>query len=152
MCRRTSGNSSLSICRNIGRRCAIVLKCEKVLSMALSEFQRQKKVHSLVLSKNGGKSTDLCAQRGPDMLGAIADQVLNSSHDLIQKSLAVKQPTESYFSLNLSALLTEQWNKLLPGICPATAVRTSASESFKSLTKAGTRSRLTMSSPTAFAS
>jgi hypothetical protein len=74
--------------------------------MALSKLQRNTKIHSLVLSKNGGKSTDLRAKRGPDVLGAIADQVLNSSHDLIQKSLAVKQPTKSYISLNLSVPLT----------------------------------------------
>lgn len=39
----------------------------------------------------------------------------------------------------------------LPGICPAMAVRTSASVSFNSFTNAGTRSRVTVSSSTAFA-
>src|ERR1035438_8646740 len=38
-----------------------------------------------------------------------------------------------------------------PGICPAIAVRTSASVSFRSFTKAGTRSLVTTSSSTAFA-
>ena len=41
--------------------------------------------------------------------------------------------------------------KDLPGICPAMAVRTSASVSFNSFTNAGTRSRVTVSSSTAFA-
>jgi hypothetical protein len=39
----------------------------------------------------------------------------------------------------------------VPGICPAIALRTSASVSLRSLTNAGTRSRLTTSSSTAFA-
>jgi len=42
-------------------------------------------------------------------------------------------------------------DRSLPGICPAIAVRTSASVSLSNLTKAGTRSRLTTSSSTAFA-
>lgn len=151
MCRRTSGNSSLSICRNIGRRCAIVLKCEKILSIALSKLQRQRFTHSSF--PRMGASPLICVPREaltcwePSLTKSSTAPMISSKR--VWRSSNPQNPT---FHLTYLSLWLNNGVKWLPGICPATAVRTSASESFKSLTKAGTRSRLTMSSPTAFAS
>lgn len=44
ICRRTSGNSSLSICKNIGRRCAIVLTEKKsqygLLTLGFDKYEK----------------------------------------------------------------------------------------------------------------
>ena len=83
MWRRTSGNSSFSICRNMGSRCAIVL------------FLRQHEVglpgasDQLVFSKDRGQAANLRAQRCSDVLRSISNEVLDAGHDFVQERLSV---------------------------------------------------------------
>lgn len=141
---RTSGNSSRSIVKNIGRRCEIVLAY-------VSTTQARGPAHGnvLVFPENRGQPADLGAKSSSNMLGLIRDELLYARHDLLEKSLALEQSAEAYMTVSAGQACVRQRSS--PGICPAIALRTSASVSLRSLTKAGTKSRLTTSSSTAFA-
>lgn len=102
----------------------------------------------LLFSKNRCESTDLGSEGSSNVLGGVRHEVLYSSHDIIKEGGSVNKLAETY-SL-LSTIVAPQAMPI-PGICPAIAVRTSASVSLSNLTNAGTRSLVTTSSSTAFA-
>lgn len=84
MLRRTSGNSSLSIWRNIGRRCEMVL-----YQVSISTWTRVVE-YILVLSEYRGQPANLCAKRSSNMLGLIRNELFYARHDLVEKSLALE--------------------------------------------------------------
>lgn len=49
----------------------------------------------LLLAQDRSEAADLCAKGSSDMLGAIRDEILNTSHDVIQENVAVNQSTEA---------------------------------------------------------
>lgn len=50
----------------------------------------------LLLAKNWGQSTDLCAKSSSHMLGSIRDQVLYSSHDVVEKCVSIDEFAEAW--------------------------------------------------------
>lgn len=86
----TSGNSSLSICKNIGKRWEIVL-----VLVSRCVVIRDLRQSLLFFAQDGGKSTNLGAKRSTNMLRCIRNQVLDASHNLIEQSLSVQKPTKS---------------------------------------------------------
>jgi hypothetical protein len=97
----------------------------------------------LFLAQDRCEPADLSTKGSSDMLRGIGNQVLHTSHDLIEKGVTVNQMAEACQTLDM---ISQGENVFLPGIWPAMAVRTSASVSLRSLTKAGTISRVTTSS------
>lgn len=96
ICKRTSGNSSFSICRNMGRRCAIVLYFVWAISSCLAGNKGvNRRVSLLFLPQYGSQTTNLSTQRRSDMLRGVGDKVFNARHDFVQKGLSVKQPTKA---------------------------------------------------------
>jgi len=129
MCRRTSGNSSLSIWRNMGNKWSIVLSAVSVLLRA----SRQARNYTYSCLPRIGARPEICVPSAARTCCEVSD---------------TKSSILPMISLR-SVFLSTKAQK--PGIWPAIAVRTSASLSLRSFTKAGTRSLETTSSSTAFA-
>jgi hypothetical protein len=88
MCRRTSGNSSLSIWRNIGRRWSIVLG---ILALALYFVMS----NILLLAKNRSESTDLGSESSSNVLGSVGHKVFYSGHDIVKEGGSVNKLAET---------------------------------------------------------
>lgn len=51
--------------------------------------------NSLLLAEDRCKSTDLCAKRSSDVLGAIRHQILYCGHNVVEKRRSVEQAAKA---------------------------------------------------------
>ena len=144
MCNRTSGNSSLSIWRNIGKRWEIVLGvCQH---HRLNECDTEGAYSSL--PRIGASPliwVPSAALTCCEVSETKSSMLVMISFKRVSRSSNVQKPIH----VSRNEAFSQRGSK--PGIWPAIAVRTSASLSLRSFTKAGTRSLDTVSSSTAFA-
>lgn len=92
MLSRTSGKSSLSIWRNIGSKCSVVL------AWMLAVVRMVRIGCSVLLSaKDWSQTTNLVAERGANVLGRIGHEIFNGWHDVVKEHLSLDEGAEARY-------------------------------------------------------